>query len=293
MGNFAGYVRVSTQDQEARKEPMSHRPMPSQPSAHLMVSRCMSGFKSKRVPLNLDRPEFHRLLEGVRSGTVSAVAVAALDRFSRDPLETLQAIELIKNKGASFYCIRENLHIKEGKADLSSEIMLGVMSLFARNERETIKTRTMAGKKRKSAKGLWINGQAPCGYELNRKTKILQVNKEERAVVRRIWDEKLKGRGVNSILKRLTMDGIPLFRLCAVFPGIRVCDVIRRERESKYCRLRPAHSDYQRCLQCVEKNGATLENQKLWPKSTLTRILKNKGVLRSCTPSAGMGGRGA
>jgi|GEM_PF-5937320 len=278
MGTVAAYVRVSTQDQEAQGT------YEAQINAinNFSVSRNIAideWFQEQESTLNPDRPEFQKILDGLRTGAISTVIVAALDRFSRDQIETLQAIELIKKMRASFHCIRENITINDGQADLASEMIISVLALFAKNERETIKVRTMAGKKRKSAKGLWINAQAPCGYELDRQAKILQVNQREAAIVRRIWDEKLKGRGVNAILKNLTMDGVPLFEQHVKFSGVRYCQVMQRERSSDYCRIRPAHAQHQCCPQCTKQHGGTLNGQKLWPKNTVTKVLKNKVYL--------------
>ncbi len=278
MGTVAAYVRVSTQDQEAQGT--------QEAQTNAINAFCVSRgfqvqewFQEQESTLNLERPEFQRLLEKLRAGEVSTIVVAALDRFSRDQIETLQTVELIKKEGASFYCIRDHINITNGQADFASEMVISVMSLFAKNERETIKARTMAGKKRKRAKGLWINAQAPCGYELDQQTKILQVNQEEAAIVRRICDEKLKGRGVNAILKNLTMDGVPLFEQRVKFSRVRYCQVMHRERSSDYCRIRPAHAQSQLCPQCTKQHGGTLNGQKLWPKNTISRILKNKVYL--------------
>ncbi|MBI4962450.1 MAG: recombinase family protein [Desulfomonile tiedjei] len=272
--SIASYVRVSTQDQEARGTYVSQ--------INAINAFCAARglqvnewFQEQESTLNLDRPEFRRLIEGLQTGTITTVVVAALDRFSRNQIETLQAIELFKERQANFYCIRENITIIDGKADFASEMIISVLSLFAKNERETIKVRTVAGKKRKTEKGLWVNGQAPVGYELDRQSKILKINSEEAAVVRRIWDEKLAGRGVNAILKSLTMDGIPMFEQRVKFAGVRSCQVIRRERSSAYCRIRTAHADYQGCSECIKQHGGDVDTKNLWAKSTVTKALKN------------------
>ena len=49
-------------------------------------------YQEQESTLNPERPKFQRLLEQVESGEVTTIVVAALDRFSRDQIETLRLL---------------------------------------------------------------------------------------------------------------------------------------------------------------------------------------------------------
>lgn len=280
MGIVGAYVRVSTQDQEARGTYENQLDQINSFCARSGLS-VQRWYREQESTLNLDRPEFVRLLNDLRAGNIDTIIVAALDRFSRNQIETLQVCQLVKDRGATFHAVRDNIHIRDGKADMGTDMVISVLSTFAHHERETIKDRTMRGKKRKQTKGLWVGGQAPAGYELDRETKILQINEGEAAVVRRIWDEKLRGKGVNAIVKSLTADAVSPFEQQVAFQGVRYCGIIKSERNSDYCRVRPTHSLYKQCCSdCIKENGGKRHNGRhLWAKTTITKILKNKTYL--------------
>ena len=172
MGKVVAYTRVSTDDQEAHGTPENQR----QAIAAFCKDRGIEideWLQEAESGVNADRSEFYRLSQGVITGLYSTVIVAAQDRLSRSPLQTLQFIENVQKAKANLHIIREKICIENGKADLAAEMLIHMTSVFAKNEREIIKMRTMAGKNRKQAAGQWVVGQSPVGYQLDRQTKIL------------------------------------------------------------------------------------------------------------------------
>lgn len=126
---------------------------------------------------NLDRPEIQRLIEDVCENKIDAVIVFKLDRISRSQKDTLYLIEEIFNKhNVGFISIRENFDTTSpfGKA------MIGILSVFAQLERETILERTRIGIKKRAESGLWRGGgKIPFPYSYDEKKGILIPNPEE------------------------------------------------------------------------------------------------------------------
>ncbi len=272
------YVRVSTQEQEAQGT--------QEAQTNSIKAFCLAHgvqveewYEEQESTLNPERPKFQKLLEQVESGEVTTIVVAALDRFSRDQIETLKAVELIKKVGASFYCIRDNINIVNGKADLATEMVISVMSLFAKNERETIKVRTMEGKQRKQAAGKWVTGQAPFGYELDRQTKILKVNKAESDIVRLIFNLRLDGLGTLRIIKRLNATQGTLYERRYEFKKSRYCKVSQKQRKTRYCRIRHFHQDYKGCPECKKEYGGVDISGTSWSPTLIKKALKNRVYL--------------
>ncbi len=129
---------------------------------------------------NIDRPEMKRLIEEVRAGLVSQVAVYKLDRLSRSQKDTLYLIEDVFNPcGVSFTSLNENLDTGTpmGRA------MLGILSAFAQLERETIRERTRMGMLERVKQGYWMGGgHPPFGYDYDSEQGILVPNADAERV---------------------------------------------------------------------------------------------------------------
>jgi DNA invertase Pin-like site-specific DNA recombinase len=270
------YIRVSTSDQEARGTQESQRQEIEKfctfkgLKIHTWIYEQESGAK--------ERKQFKALIDGVQAGTIRTVVVYALDRFSRSQIQTLQAVETIQEAKANFFTVRDCISIIEGKTDLGTEILISTMSLMAKNERAVIKSRTRLGKRRKTNDGLWIKGQPPVGYEIDTVTKILRENPGEAEWVRRIFNLRVNGQGVNAIVKALTTQRVPYFETRVHFSTeeSRHCPVAGKQRNSKYCRIRPHNALYSGCQSCAETSGGTIEENDYWCKTSITRILRNR-----------------
>ena len=120
---------------------------------------------------DLNRPAIQKLIEDCKNHRIDAVFVFKLDRISRSQRDTLYLIEEVFNKyDVSFISMRENFDTSTpfGKA------MIGVLSVFAQLERETILERTRIGLKKRAEAGLWRGGgKIPFPYRYDRNTGIL------------------------------------------------------------------------------------------------------------------------
>ena len=120
---------------------------------------------------NLERPDIQRLIDDVNDGKINVVIVFKLDRLSRSQKDTLYLIEEVFNPNdCGFVSIKENFDTNTpfGKA------MVGILSVFAQLERETILERTRIGRKKRAEEGLWYGGATlPYGYRYDVETGIL------------------------------------------------------------------------------------------------------------------------
>ena len=117
---------------------------------------------------NLERPAIKRLMDDVKAQRIKYVIVYKLDRISRSQKDTLYLIEEIFNPNSiGFISVRENFDTTTpfGKA------MIGILSVFAQLERETIYERTRMGMLERVKSGLWMGGGIkPLGYDYDRNT---------------------------------------------------------------------------------------------------------------------------
>ena len=126
---------------------------------------------------DLNRPAIQELMKDVENHEIDTVIVFKLDRISRSQRDTLYLIEEVFNKyNVGFISVRENFDTTSpfGKA------MIGILSVFAQLERETILERTRLGLRKRAEAGLWRGGgKIPFPYDYDEKQGILIPNLEK------------------------------------------------------------------------------------------------------------------
>ena len=153
---------------------------------------------------NLNRPAIQKLIEDCKNHKIDAVFVFKLDRISRSQRDTLYLIEEVFNKyNVSFISMRENFDTSTpfGKA------MIGVLSVFAQLERETILERTRIGLKKRAEAGLWRGGgKIPFPYRYDRNTGTLIPIPEQVELLHKMISLYISGKSFNVIGKIVGMD---------------------------------------------------------------------------------------
>ena len=153
---------------------------------------------------DLNRPAIQRLIEDCKNHKIDAVFVFKLDRISRSQRDTLYLIEEVFNKyDVSFISMRENFDTSTpfGKA------MIGVLSVFAQLERETILERTRIGLKKRAEAGLWRGGgKIPFPYRYDRNTGTLIPIPEQVELLHKMISLYISGKSFNVIGKIVGMD---------------------------------------------------------------------------------------
>ena len=159
---------------------------------------------------NLERPEIKRLLDDVKDKKLDYVIVYKLDRISRSQKDTLFLIEEVFNpNNIGFISIRENFDTTTpfGKA------MIGILSVFAQLERETIYERTRMGMKERVKSGLWMGGgNRPLGYEYDRNTGTLIQRPKQAEMIQLVFKLYLEGMSADDICDTLGMSGERIVR---------------------------------------------------------------------------------
>lgn len=153
---------------------------------------------------DLNRPEIQRLIQDVKEHKIDTVIVFKLDRVSRSQKDTLYLIEEVFNKyGVGFISMKENFDTTSpfGKA------MIGVLSVFAQLERETILERTRIGIKKRAEDGYWRGGgKIPFPYKYDREQGILIPIPEQVEILNKMISMYLSGKSFNNIGEVVGMD---------------------------------------------------------------------------------------
>ena len=153
---------------------------------------------------DLNRPAIQELIKDVKKGKIDTVIVFKLDRISRSQRDTLYLIEEVFNKyNVGFISVRENFDTTSpfGKA------MIGILSVFAQLERETILERTRLGLKKRAEAGLWRGGgKIPFPYDYDKKQGILIPNLKKVKLLNKMISLYLSGSSFLQISNIVGMD---------------------------------------------------------------------------------------
>lgn len=152
---------------------------------------------------NIDRPALKRLMADIDAGKVDAVVVYKVNRLSRSLLDFTRLMEKFDKHEVSFVSVTQQFNT----ATSMGRLVLNVLLSFAQFEREIISERTRDKIAATKRKGKWAGGVPPLGYDVDTATTRLQVNADEAARVRAIFDLYLQLETVTPVLAELDRRG--------------------------------------------------------------------------------------
>ena len=144
---------------------------------------------------NLERPGIVRVIEAVQNKIVDAVIVFKLDRLSRSQKDVLYLIEdVFLPNDVDFISVSESFDTTTP----SGRAMIGLLSVFAQLEKESIKERFMSGRQQRARRSLWHGGGTdPIGYDYV--DGELVVNEDEAYQVKLVYEMYAAGASLTEI----------------------------------------------------------------------------------------------
>jgi len=204
MRNTGIYIRVSTQEQakegfsvEAQKDKLiAYCNAKNWNIYDIYIDGGYSGG-------SLERPALKKMLDELEN--IDVVLVYKLDRLSRSQKDTLLLIEerFLESK-VDFVSLSESFDTTTpfGMA------IIGILSVFAQLERETIKERSKLGKEKRAKEGLWRGGaNVPTGYKYIEDNGGLIIDNYEAMQIKEIFKLYNEGKGYHKIAELLNKKG--------------------------------------------------------------------------------------
>lgn len=151
---------------------------------------------------NLERPALQRLLADVGAGKVDIVVVYKVDRLTRSLADFARIVDVLDGAGASFVSVTQAFNTTTSMGRLTLNVLLS----FAQFEREVTGERIRDKLAASKAKGLWMGGTLPLGYDPDGRT--LAINGAEAALVRRIFARYLELGSVEALRAELAAEGV-------------------------------------------------------------------------------------
>ena len=153
-----------------------------------------------------NRTDFKKMIDECKRGNIELILCKSISRFSRNTLETLKTIRLLKSlpRPVHIYFEKENIHTE----DADSELMITIFGSIAQEESINIGNSIAWGKRSQAKRGIIKVGTANYGYRIGEKHRWL-IDEEEAKVVRRIYADIQAGKNYTQIITALTQNRIP------------------------------------------------------------------------------------
>lgn len=130
---------------------------------------------------SMERPALKRLMADVAAGRIDVIVVYKIDRLTRSLTDFAKIVERLDAGQASFVSVTQAFNTNSSMGRL----MLHVLLSFAQFEREVAAERVRDKIAASKAKGMWMGGTVPLGFEVvDRK---LVINESEAVTVRALF----------------------------------------------------------------------------------------------------------
>ena len=129
----------------------------------------------------IERPALQRLLSDTKAGKVQIIVVYKVDRLTRSLADFAKIVDVLDAHDASFVSVTQQFNTTTSMGRLTLNMLLS----FAQFEREIAGERIRDKIAASKAKGMWMGGNVPLGYDV--RDRKLVVSEAEAATVRMIF----------------------------------------------------------------------------------------------------------
>jgi site-specific DNA recombinase len=154
-----------------------------------------------------NRPELQRMLREIRKGNITLVMASELSRISRNIQDFAKIWNMMKDKGCSFFSLRENFDTTTA----AGEMVLYTLANLSQFERRQVSERVSANFTARAKRGLSNGGVTPVGYKrIEGKPGYLEIDNEYKEVVEKCFEYFLQEETLALTSKRLNKENYQL-----------------------------------------------------------------------------------
>ena len=197
------------------------------------------------------RKEFLEMIELCKAGKIDVIITKSVSRFSRNTLDVIQYVRLLKNIGVTVIFEKENINT----ADINSETMLQLYAMFSQAESESISNNEKDGRR----KGYSL-GKVPMmygnllGYRKGADGEP-EIIPEEAEIIIDIYTKYLEGWSVQAICRRLQEQGIKTRKGLDKWRGSVVRGILTNEKYKGDVLAQKSYSVDIFSKKCVKNTG--------------------------------------
>jgi site-specific DNA recombinase len=154
---------------------------------------------------SMERPSLQRLLDDIERGRIDVVIVYKIDRLTRSLADFARIVERFDARGVSFVSVTQAFNTTSSMGRLTLNVLLS----FAQFEREVTGERIRDKIAASKAKGMWMGGLPPLGYDMPEPgSRTLRINETEATTVRHIFARYLKLGSVHALQRELEASAV-------------------------------------------------------------------------------------
>ena len=150
----------------------------------------------------LERPALRRLLADIEAGRVDVIVVYKIDRLSRALMDFAKLVEIFDVHNTTFVSVTQSFNTTTSMGRLTLNILLS----FAQFEREVIGERIRDKFAASRARGMWMGGSVPLGYDVQ--DRKLVINAAGAGTVRMIFEQFLQVGSATTLAKQFQQEGV-------------------------------------------------------------------------------------
>lgn len=132
---------------------------------------------------NIQRPGLQQLLFDIRCGLIQRIVVYKIDRLTRNIRDFFNLLDVFEKHKVEFISVTENSFYNTTTAP--GRLIMSMFMAFAQYERENAGDRIRDKVASSKAKGIWMGGIPPYGYDFG--DRCLVINKQEAVVIRQMY----------------------------------------------------------------------------------------------------------
>jgi DNA invertase Pin-like site-specific DNA recombinase len=129
----------------------------------------------------MDRPGLKQLMRDIVARKVRIVVVYKVDRLTRSLADFAKLVEVFDTHGVSFVSVTQQFNTTSSMGRLTLNVLLS----FAQFEREVTGERIRDKIAASKARGMWMGGMPPVGYEV--RDKALVIDEDSASLIRGIY----------------------------------------------------------------------------------------------------------
>lgn len=150
----------------------------------------------------LERPGLRNLLDDIEAGLVDIIVVYKIDRLSRSLMDFAKLVEVFDRHQVTFVSVTQAFNTTTSMGRLTLNVLLS----FAQFEREVTGERIRDKIAASRAKGMWMGGFVPWGYDVIERK--LVINPDEAARVRHLFERFVELGSATKLAREVVKQGI-------------------------------------------------------------------------------------
>lgn len=151
---------------------------------------------------SMERPALKQLMADVEAGKIDIIVVYKVDRLTRSLADFARIVDVLDRQGASFVSVTQAFNTTNSMGRLTLNVLLS----FAQFEREVTGERIRDKIAASKARGMWMGGVVPLGYEV--RDRKLHIVPDEAERIRYIFSRYLELGSVLMLQADLATNGV-------------------------------------------------------------------------------------